>query len=258
MDKKINENQKQASNKDYYTVDVLHILKTLQRRIWIISISGLATALIGFLVSTFLIAPTYSSHVMLYVNNSVSLGGDFSLSLSEINASQSLVKTYTEILMSRKTLEKVLEDTDLGDKYTYKDLQRMIKASSVNDTEIMRVTVTSTDPDEASAIANGISSVLRERIGEVIKGATMEEVDSAIPIYKRVAPSRTNYTLVGLLIGAFVSIAIIVIMAILDDTIHTEEHIVQNYDYPILARIPNLLGSDSKKYGYYYKTKSKK
>lgn len=262
MEKKTNENQNQKPNKEYYTVDVLHILKMLKRRAWIVALSGLVAAIIGFLISTFIIAPTYSSHVMLYVNNSFSLD-KITMSMSDISASQSLVKTYTEILKSRTTLEKILDNEEyikkngLDGKYTYKDLQGMISASSVNGTEIMRVTVTARDPDDACFIANAIKDELPNIISDVITNAQMKVVDEAIPIYQKVAPSRTNYTAIGMAVGLMISIALIVVMAILDDTIHTEEYIIQNYDYPILARIPNLLGSENKRYGYYYRYKSR-
>jgi hypothetical protein len=43
----------------------------------------------------------------------------------------------------------------------------------------------------------------------------------------------------------------------MDDTIHDEDYVLQNYDCPILAKVPNLLNSGSKHYGYYYQAKNK-
>ena len=36
------------------------------------------------------------------------------------------------------------------------------------------------------------------------------------------------------------------------------DYILENYDYPILAKIPDLVEGNSKKYGYYYQSRSKK
>ena len=71
------------NNSEYYTIDVLHIIKSLVKRAWVIAISGVLAALIGFSISAFAIAPTYSSYIKLYVNNS-------SFSLSNTNFSISL------------------------------------------------------------------------------------------------------------------------------------------------------------------------
>ena len=238
--------------KEYYTIDVEHVLNTLLHRVWLIVLCGVLVAILGFSVAAFVIKPTYSSSIMLYVNNnSFSLGNtNFSISSSEITAAQSLVKTYREILNNRTTLERVIEKT--GVPYTYQELSDMIKATPSNDTEIMKVTVTTENPYEAAKIANGIAEVLPMRVAEIIDGASMEIVDAAIPNIDKVAPSITKYTAIGLVLGVMLSAIVLAIAAIRDDTIHDEEYILQNYDYPILAKIPNLMNSGSKHYGYYY------
>ena len=237
--------------KEYYTIDLGHIFKTLVKKAWIIALAGVLVAAMGFVISAFVIAPTYSSSVMLYVNNSsFSLGNtSFSISASEINAAQSLVKTYTEILDNRTTLERVIDKA--GVSYTYQELSKMISAEPSNDTEIMKVTVVSTDPYEAAKIANCIAEILPVRISEIIDGASMEVVDSAIPHTSKIAPSRTGYTIIGLVLGVLVSVIALVISAMMDDTVHDEEYILQSYEYPILAKIPDLMNTGGKRYSYY-------
>ncbi len=239
--------------KEYYTIDVMHIMKTLWNRAWIIALVGFLSAAIGFSFSAFVIKPTYSSSIMLYVNNnSFSLGNtDFSISSSQLTAAQGLVKTYSEILNSRTTLERVIEEAEVD--YSYKSLAGKIKCTPANDTEILKVTVTTTNPYEAAKIANTIAEVLPIRISEIIDGASMEVVDSAVPELQKVAPSVTKYTAVGLILGVLVSVAALVIVALRDDTIHDEDYILNNYEYPILGKVPDLLNTGKqKKYGYYY------
>ena len=244
------ENQ-EKNLKDYYVIDMLHIVKSLWRGIWVIGISGLIAAVIGFSISAFVIQPTYSSNIKLYVNNSsFSLGStSFSISSSELTAAQGLVRTYGEILDSRSTLERVIEKADVD--YTWKELSEMIEYAPSNDTEIMGVTVTCNDPNEASKIANTIAEVLPIRISEIIDGASMEVVDFAVPEPEKVAPSITRFTAVGLILGVVLSVIVLVILAISDDTIHDEEYVLRTYDYPILGKVPDLLDDGNKPYGYY-------
>lgn len=244
--------EKQEKNtKEYYTIDILHIIKFLLKRVWAIALCGLLTAAIGFSVSSFAIEPEYSSYVKLYVNNSsFSLGNtSFSISSSELTAAQSLVKTYSEILDSRSTLERVIKKADVD--YNWKELSGMIKCASSNNTEIMKVTVTCRDPYEASKIANTIAEVLPVRISEIIDGASMEVVDSAIPDLAKVSPSITKYTAVGLILGVLFFTAILVILALMDDTVHDDEYVLKTYKYPILGKVPDLLNSGNKSYAYY-------
>lgn len=244
------ENQ-EKSMKEYYTIDVSHVLKSLWRRVWLIGLCGLLVAIIGFSIAAFAIAPTYSSYVKLYVNNSsFSLGStSFSISSSELTAAQSLVRTYGDILISRSTLERVIEKADVN--YTWKELSKMITYAPSNNTEIMRVTVTCEDPYEASKIANTIAEVLPVRISEIIEGASMEVVDTAIPDHEKVAPSITQYTAIGLVLGILISAIALFVLALTDDTIHDEEYVLRTYNYPILGKVPDLLNAGNKSYGYY-------
>lgn len=248
--------EKQGKNfKDYYTIDLLHIVKTLWNKAWVVALTGIVCAVIAFVTSAFLITPTYSSSIMLYVNNSsFSLGNtSFSISSSEISAAQSLVKTYGEILNNRTTLERIIDKT--GVDYTYDELSKMIESAPSNDTEIMKVTVTTEDPYEAAKIANCIAEVLPVRISEIIDGASMEVIDSAVPNLEKVAPNITQFTAVGLLLGVLVAVIVLIVAAMLDGTIHDEEYVLRTYDYPILAKVPDLLNTRSADYSYYYQNK---
>ena len=230
---------------------MLHIFKSLWRRAWFIALCGLLASAIGFSISAFVIVPTYSSYIKLYVNNSsISLGNtNFSISASELTAAQGLVRTYGDILDSRSTLERVIDKADVD--YTWKELSQMITYAPSNDTEIMRVTVTCEDPYEASKIANTIAEVLPVRISEIIDGASMEVVDSAIPDVEKVAPSITRYTAVGLVLGVLISVIVLIVFDLMDDTIHDEEYVIRTYDYPILGRVPDLINTGNKSYGNY-------
>ncbi|MBE6534702.1 MAG: hypothetical protein E7678_07045 [Ruminococcaceae bacterium] len=243
--------------KKYYTIDVLHIVKFIWRKIWIVLLAAAIAAGAGFGLAAFIIKPTYSSTILLYVNNSSTIGGidvSSSISLSDITASQSLVKTYGEILDNRTTLELVIDKA--GVDYKPEELSKMIESGSSNDTEIMYVKVTANDPEEADKIADCISEVLPERIKVIIDGASMEVVDSSVPNYKKIGPSITKFTIIGFAIGTLISLIAVAVVAMMDDRIHDEDYIIETYDYPILAKIPDLVNTEGKKYSYYYESKS--
>ena len=175
------------------------------------------------------------------------------VSSSELTAAQNLAKTYTVLLKNRTTLERIIDETGID--YTWEEVYDMIESSPVNETEVMQVTVTCEDPYEAELIANGIAKILPQRIAEIIEGSSMEVVDSAIVNPEKVAPSITVYTVVGFILGAILAVAVLIVSALMDNTVHDEEYVIKTYDYPILAKVPNLLDGGAKKYGYYYSYK---
>ncbi len=243
-----------SNKQEYYIIDFLHIARTVWHRIWIVILSGVLVGVLGFSYATFFITPQYSSSVMLYVNNSSLLGNTtFSISSSELTAAQGLVKTYSVILKNRTTLSEVIEKTGLD--YTYEEVYHMIETKSVNETEVLKVTVTNNDPYEAAAIANCIAEVLPKRISDIIEKSSMKVVDLGVVDTNKVSPSITKYTELGVVLGAMAALILLVIVAIMDGTIHDEEYILKNYDYPILAKVPNLLGASEKNYSYYYQKK---
>ena len=254
MDKSI------KNNKEQYVIDIAHIFKSLWHRAWAIL---LITVLVGGIVLTatmFMVTPKYSSSIMVYVNNSsIELGELAQVTSSSLLAAQELVRSYIVILNTRTTLEQVIHET--GVDYNYKQLQGMLSATSVDDTEIFRVTVTSTDPYEAAKIADEIGDVLTERTQHIIEGTKVRIVDNAVVNTAKVSPSITKNTMIGLVLGFIGACAVFVVFALLDDTIRDEEYILQAYDLPILAKIPDLhIDEGGKKYSYYnsYKSKSNK
>ena len=241
--------------KDYYVIDLAHVVKVIWQRIWVIALVSLLTTAIGFSLAAFVIPPSYSSSIMLYVNNSSFSVGDlgFSISSSELTAAQSLAKTYTVLLKNRTTLERLIHEIDPTGRmgYDWEDIYDMIESGPVDETEVMQVTVTCKNPYEAERIANGIAKVLPQRIAEIVEGATMEVVDSAVAVTEKVAPSIAAYTALGFMVGALSSVTVVIIIALMDNTVHDEEYVIRAYDYPILAKVPSLNATGGKRYASY-------
>ena len=67
----------------------------------------------------------------------------------------------------------------------------------------------------------------------------------------KVSPNVTRNTAMGMVIGFLLSCLVICIITIIDDTIRDEDYILQNYDLPILSKIPDLSEDETKsKYAY--------
>ena len=242
-----------SNKQDYFVIDFVHIFKSVWHRIWVVILAALIAGVGGFSYAKFCIDPTYSSSLMLYVNNESSItGGKFSFNASELDAAQELIETYKVMLMNRTTLTAIMKDAKVDKKYTYEEFYYMIKAEAVNETEVLQVTVTSKDYKEAARIADSIGNEFPDILSEIMHGCTMEVVDHPVENSNRVAPYITKYTAVAMVMGAVFSLAVLVVLALMDGTIHDESYLLKNYDYPILAKVPNLLGTSEKQYAYYY------
>lgn len=238
-------------------IDILRLLSAIWHRAWMVVIAAIVCGAAAFSYATFFVTPMYQSSAMLYVNNgSISLGGS-SFNLGDLSASKSLVDTYIVLLKTRLTLNEVIETAHLD--LSYDALRGMVSAASVNETEIFSITVTDSDPKRATLIANTIAQVLPGRAEAVMNQSTMRIVDCAVEPASRTSPNVTRYTAMGVMIGVVAACALIVILELLDDRIHDEKYLIQNYDLPILASIPDFEGGNGKfgsyskrSYGSYY------
>ncbi len=237
-------------------IDGRRILASLWSKKVVVIIVSVLCAAVMFVFTNFLVTPQYKADVLIYVNNnSVSLGGtSITFAQGQLTAARQLLDTYLVILKSRSTLDSVIDKADLP--YTRAQLNEMITASAVDETEVFRVVVTSKDPDEAQVIANTIADVLPSILTKTIKGSSVEVIDLAVKPESKAFPNVTNFTAVGFVLGFLISCAYIVLKELFNDKIRDENTLSQMFtNVPILANIPHRhYGNhgDYSKYAYSY------
>ena len=233
-------------------INLGRVFSAVMKRAWLVILISVLCAILTFAGTFFLITPQYESSAMFYVNNnSLSVGdASFSISSGDLSTSRNLVESYIVILNTRESLNEVIDYAEVN--RSYSEIKKMISASSVNETEIFEVVVTSTDPNEAERIANAIAYILPKRIGTIIEGTSAKIVDSAVVPSKPSSPSYPKNTVVGFLLGFVLTVAVIALREIFDISIRTEEDVAQVCKYPILAAVPNMLsqGKGGSYYGY--------
>ena len=234
-------------------IDVRRLLGLLWYRKIVILIIALVGAIIGYVGASTLITPLYQSDVMIYVNNSVSIGGaSVTISGGELSAARQLLDTYLVILKSRSSLDRIIETT--GVKYTRNQLKGMISAGAVNDTEVFTVTITSPDPEEARILADGVAEVLPSILTDTIEGSSVKVIDYAVLPAGKCSPNLTKYAAIGFLIGLVLVCGYFVLGELLDDRVHDETTVTQMFEnIPILAVIPHANRTSYGKYGKYGK-----
>jgi capsular polysaccharide biosynthesis protein len=127
----------------------------------------------------------------------------------------------------------------------------MVSASAVDGTGVMEITVTSTDPQEAEKIANTICEVLPDRIAEIIDGSSGRIVDYAVMPAASSSPGPSSYVSKGLLLGFLFSCALLILLELMDEQIRDEDNLLETYDLPILAVVPDLVHKTKATKGYY-------
>ena len=192
------------------------------------------------------VQPTFTANISMYVYNDTN-GKE--TTINDINIASKLVNTYIVILKSNTVLQEVADQSGLN--YTIIQLKDMISAASVNNTEVFNVYVTATDPEVARIIAQSISEVAPAEIIRVVKAGSVEIIDPPQQNPPQTSPNLTTNTLIGIFLGAALSIGIAILRWTLDKSVKDENGLTETFEYPILGSIPKFDGIKPKgdKYG---------
>jgi len=128
---------------------------------WLITLAGLLAGVTAFLVSSRAI-PIYETNARLLVSDPPAMR---SIDYTSIVSSQSMTKTYAEMLVDRPVLEGVIDQLDL--QILPENLKKTISVELIPGTQLLDVSVENADPILATAIANSLGSVFAERIREL-------------------------------------------------------------------------------------------
>ena len=227
-------------------IDLKELFGACLRRIWLIIISTVVAAAVVYIYTALFVTPMYRTEATFYVNNSIIAGDSQKISSSDLATAQRLVLTCTNIIKSDTVLEKVAEHTELD--LTAAQLRSMIGASDIDETEMFRVQVQHKDPVQAAKIANAIADVAPQEIANIIVGSTTKVVDRAKIPTSPCSPNKTTNTVLGAMAGLVLSVAVVVVTALLDVRIKSEDDLTDICDIPVLGVIPEF--ADDSKSGF--------
>ena len=228
------------NNGKTYEIDLDRVISALKAKAWLLVLAAVVGATLCFCCAKFLVTPKYQARSIFYVNNSAMTmnEGLSGISSADITASRGLVESYIVILNTRETLVEILEEAKSS--RTPEELEKILDARAVNATELFQVVAESTDPIEAEELADAVARVLPRRIASIVEGSSAKVVDAAILPSRPSSPDVPKWTAIGGA-GAFAMVLILVVLqAVFDVSIHTQEDISKLCSYPVLACVPDM------------------
>ena len=222
---------------DAVEINVQQLAKGVWKRIWIVILATVVLMAGTVFYTANFVTPTYKASVTMYVNNNA--GGSGTVSSANLAVAMQLAKTYVKIIQSDSVLEEVIKETGLNLKTS--DIRSMLSAEVVDETEIFRVNVISPNAAMSADIANAIAQIAPEEISNIIEGSTAKIIDYAKVPEGRNAPNITSNGIIGGLVGAVLSVAVLVVIQIADKRIKTEEDLQMICDLPVLGAIPDFV-----------------
>ena len=237
----MNESMKKSSGLE---VNVGELLFVLLRKWWLIALSGILVASLFLAGTKLFVTPKYKSVTKIFVLSQQD--GNYLTSM-DIQLSSYLTKDYAELIKSRTVAQEVIDRLELS--MTPESLMSQVLVQTKTDTRIVTIIVENEDPELARELANVIREVSAKQIVDVMGVEAVNMVDEANLPLKPSSPNVRNNILLGCAWGCLLAIAFILLRYLLDDTIKSEEDVERYLNLTVLAAIPTIEQTTTKKGG---------
>ena len=221
-------------------IDLTELFDYFFRRAYIIIVTALVFLVVGLTYTVFLKEPLYKSDVNVIL---VSKNSQSTSLQSEIAANQKLAATYRELVTSRSVLNEVIEDLNLT--YTVSQLQKMITVQNVNETEIIKIAVSSSNPKEAKEIANVVAVKFQDEVKDIYNLENVSIVDKAVLAKEPYNINVVKESIIYIALGVVLSCGVIFVIYYFDNTIKSIDQVEKRLGIPVIGTVP-MVGKKDK------------
>ena len=206
-------------------------------------------AVIGVIYSIGFVVPEYTAFTKLVLagQSSDATGNTTeAITTTDLTINSKLVGTYSELVTSTDVVRQVITNTGIN--ISEEALKSSIEVSSVEDTDVIKISVTNQNPTYATKLANETAKAFMEKVAEIYNINNVHVVDEA---EEPQSPSNVNHlkdVVIFTFIGVVIAVGYVLIANMLDNTIKTREEVERLYKVPVIAEIPlNLPEKGGKK-----------
>ena len=179
--------------------------------------------------------PLYTTYTTIILTKSNEAQTSTTITQNDILLNQKLVETYTKIIKSKLVLGQVISET--GITYTAEELGQNVAVEAYENTEMLKISVTDSDPELSASIANSIAQVFSGEVAKIYQMNNISVIDIA-----QVPEEVSNNTLtrdffIALFISIFGSIGVIFIIYYFDDSIKLTDDLEEEIGMPVIAKV---------------------
>lgn len=218
----------------------------VKKRLWLISLIVVLVCSAAGFYSLYMLQPQYEASAKLIVNKYKDQSAPMNaIDLNSINTNIQLIKTYKEIIRTPRMMQLVADQyPQLGQ--SAGELLGKVSVTSVNDTQVMSISVKDDSYARAAQIANAVANVFKEEIPKVMQVDNVSILNLANPQGKAapVSPNVKMNLIMAFALSLLAGLGLAFLLDYLDDTIKREEDVHAVLGLPSLIVIPKMKPSD--------------
>ena len=218
---------------DVQEIDLIDLFGYYMSRLWLLIAAVVIGAVIAGAYTHYMIPDRFTAVSRMYM---ISASSSSVVDLSDLNIGASLSNDYVELMKSRPIIEDVINELGLG--YTYEQVLDMIRLDVVTNTRIIKISATSTDPEEAMNIANQMARIAKIRLPKIMDAPSPSIAEEAVLPTQKSSPSLSRNVMMGSMVLLFLVLAILTIQYLMDDTVQTSEDVEKEFGILPMTVIP--------------------
>ncbi|UUV18717.1 Wzz/FepE/Etk N-terminal domain-containing protein [Fusobacteria bacterium ZRK30] len=157
---------------------------------------------------------------------------------AEISKNQKLVSSYTEIAKSKSIMKNVIRKLDLD--MEPDEIAKLLKVTSVNDTEFIKLSYTDKNAQRAALLTNEVAGEFILKIKKVMSFENLKIVEKASIPDKALPKKRTLILAVSMVLGVMIGVFVAFMMEFLHSKLRKPEDIEKIMGCSVLANIPDF------------------
>lgn len=220
-------NLKRKKAKDINLKEFYYVIK---KRIWMVVVITLITTTLGAYHSISTNTPLYQSSSRIII----SAGPD------DRNSLQVIIKDSI-------VLDKVVKE--LGLPQSPEALASQITVASIDNSQVVSIGVTDTNPYRAAKIATTTANVFKEEIPiiKIFKDVSVSLLSDAKVNPHPINQSQNRMIIISLIVGLVIGIGLVFLLDSLDDTLRTDREVEEMVGLPVLGRVSKMNKKNLKK-----------
>ncbi|MBN2794418.1 MAG: capsular biosynthesis protein [Clostridia bacterium] len=216
-------------------LDLRDLYYMIKKRIWLVIALFVISTVTAGLLSIYVITPKYSTDVTVMLGKFENYEGE-GIDYNTIQINQKLISTYAEVAKSKSVLNEVVDLLPFETTRSY--IASNLNISLQNNSEIIKISMSGTSPEEITIIANTLAEVFMTQIAERMQIDNISILDKAeIPTNPDSPNIKMNIAIAGVL-GIMLSFFIIFMLEMFDHTMKVPEDVSKHLQLPVLGMIP--------------------
>lgn len=222
-------------NQNDIEFDLLEMVRHLLKRAWIILLATAVFAAGGYFISKTTKVPQYTTSCRIYIYEK-----EKNMTYNDTVVATQLTNDCEVLVVGDSVADMVSSnlETNLNLTISPAFIKSNLTVTSETNTRILDIHFSDTDPERAALVLNEVRRVAASEILRVTKVDAVTTVyDAKVPTSPSNVPTQRD-TILAAAVGAVLSIAVLIVLYLMDDTIRSEDDVQRYLGLSTLAAIP--------------------